>query len=166
MKQLKANDYVSLTRNYLKNYTYYAQYINNVYESVKDIDRQLADESIKTMDYTGNTRGGTKELTAVESAASRRILLEEEKRKLLSDALFVEAVVSRVSNTLLRLNPEEQGLLRGFYFDRLGYQAIARKYAYTERWCRVLIRRAESKMALMLFGPKATDPINFISTNA
>lgn len=164
MMKLKANDYISVTRSYLKRYNLYAQYLNNVKEEVRDIDRQLASESIRVSGYGADHGGSSSGLTVVESAAGRRILLEEEKSRLLNDALMLESLMTRLTNAMLRLTPEEQGMIRGFYIDGLGYESLSRRYSYSERWCRKLLRGAEEKLAVMMFGPGAGEAVKFLRT--
>lgn len=68
MKHIRANDYINTMRNYLKNYNYYMQYLSNARETVKDIDRQLATESIKVSRYGNEAGGGSSDgLTLVEN---------------------------------------------------------------------------------------------------
>ncbi len=166
MKQLRANDYINTMRNYLKNYNYYTQYLSNVKESVKDIDRQLSGESIKISKYGNEQTGaGQSGLTVVEKSVSNRMNLELEKQELLSSSLEVESLMTRINNTLLRLPLEEQEIIRGFYMEELSYGKLALRYSYSERWCRKRIRLAEEKMAFMMFGPKATESVSFIDTD-
>lgn len=165
MMKLIANDYISVTRSYLKNYNYYSQYLNNVREEVRDIDRQLASESIRTTGYGNDGGGCSPGLTGVEAAAGKRILLEEEKIRILNGALAVESLLTRLTNAMLRLAPEEQGMIRGFYFDGIGYALLSQRYSYSERWCRRLIRDAEKKLAVMMFGPRAGEAVKFLRTS-
>ena len=166
MKQIRANDYINTMRNYLKSYNYYAQYLSNVKESVKDIDRQLSAESIKIARYGNDPAGaGQSGLTTVEQSASIRMSLEMEKQELLNSSLEVESLMARINNTLLRLPLEEQELIKGFYIEGLSYGKLALRYCYSERWCRKRVRLAEEKMAFMMFGPKATESVSFIDTD-
>lgn len=169
MKHIRANDYINTMRNYLKSYNYYTQYLNNVQESVKDIDRQLATESIRVSRYGDEAGGGSSGsggLALVERSAEVRIQLEQEKQDLLNGSLAVESLVTRITNTMQRLSPEEQGLVREFYIDKQTYESMARTHICSPRWCRKRLRLAEEKMALMMFGPRATDSIRFLETGA
>ena len=78
---LNSNDYVKLTRDYLKNYSCYMDYVEKAFARCDEIDLELADESIKTTTY-GLEQGGGSELTPVERAASRRMKLKSEKANL------------------------------------------------------------------------------------
>lgn len=162
MEKLRANDYVSITKKYLREYHLYTQYLNNARATLADIDRQLTTESIKTSRFGGQPGGGMSELNAVEAAASKRIDLEK-KRQMVCDEMFsVERIVSYIKGSLPKLAPEKQKLIKGFYFDRLPYKELAKQNAYCEQWCRKLIRQAEREMAIMIFGIKAGSNIGFI----
>lgn len=167
MKHIRANDYINTMRNYLKSYNYYMQYLNNAREAVKDIDRQLATESIKVSRYGNEAGGGGSDgLTLVEKSASLRIRLEQEKQDLLSSSLAIESLMARITNTMQRLSPEEQRIVREFYIEEQTYESMARTHICSPRWCRKRLRLAEEKMAFMMFGPRATDSIRFIETGA
>lgn len=167
MKHIRANDYINTMRNYLKNYNYYMQYLSNARETVKDIDRQLATESIKVSRYGNEAGGGSSDgLTLVEKSASLRIKLEREKQDLLSSSLAIESLMTRITNTMQRLSPEEQRIVREFYIEEQTYESMARTHICSPRWCRKRLRLAEEKMALMMFGPRAADSIRFIETGA
>lgn len=162
MKGFKANDYLSATRGYLKRYNLYAQYLNNVKDSVDEINSRLATESIRASRYGTDPGGGSSDLSAVEMAASERILLEQEKENLTGNALEVERLMQRVSSTISTLPEDEQAILRGHYMDGRNCTQLALANNYSERWCRKLLRQAEDKMAVMLFGPKAAEDVYFI----
>ncbi len=162
MKHFKANDYLSTTRNYLRRYNLYAQYLNNVKDSVDEINSRLATESISVSRYGTDPGGGGSGLTAVERAASERILLEQERIDLAENAVEVERLMHRVASTLSTLPEEEQALLRGHYMDGMSCAQLAYNKNYSERWCRKLLRQAEGKMAVMLFGPKAAQDVYFL----
>lgn len=167
MKHIRANDYINIMRNYLKSYNYYMQYLNNAREAVKDIDRQLATESIKVSRYGNEAGGGGSDgLSLVEKSASLRIQLEQEKQDLLSSSLAIESLMARITNTMQRLSPEEQKIVREFYLEEQTYESMARTHICSPRWCRKRLRLAEEKMALMMFGPRATDSIRFLETGA
>ncbi len=167
MKHIRANDYINTMRNYLKSYKYYMQYLNNAREAVKDIDRQLATESIRGSRYGNEAGGGGGDgLALVEKSALLRIKLEREKQDLLSSSLAIESLVTRITNTMQRLSPEEQRIVREFYLEEQTYESMARTHICSPRWCRKRLRLAEEKMALMMFGPRATDSIRFLETGA
>lgn len=162
MKKFKANDYLGVTRSYLRRYNLYAQYLNNVKDSVDEIDSRLATESISVSRYGTDPGGGGSELSAVERAAAERIILEQEKNELANNASEVMRLMHRVSSTISTLPEEEQAILRGHYLEGRSCTQLAMVNNYSERWCRKLLRQAESKMAVMLFGPKAAEDIFFI----
>lgn len=162
MKKFKANDYLSTTRNYLRCYNLYAQYLNNVKDSVDEINSRLATESISVSRYGNDPGGGGSELSAVERAAAERILLEQERNDLSGNAVEVERLMHRVASTICTLPAEEQAILRGHYLEGRSCTQLAMLNNYSERWCRKLLRQAEGKMAVMLFGPKAAEDVYFI----
>lgn len=161
MEKLRADDYVSITKKYLKEYYLYIQYLNNTKAALADINRQLNTESIKTSRFgerPGYTRG---KASSVELAANKRIELENRREVLHNEMLSAERIVSCISGSLPKLDAEKQTLIKGFYFDHLSYKELARQHSYCEKWCRNLIRQAEREMAVMIFGVRASSNIDF-----
>ena len=67
------NDYVKLTKDYLRNYPYYKQAVENMTDDIEEIKVRLADESPKTPSYGLETGGGHSELNATAFFVLRNV---------------------------------------------------------------------------------------------
>lgn len=158
---LNSNDYVTLTRGYLKNYNKYRDYVEKAFARCDEIDLELADESIKTTTY-GLDQGGGSELTPVERAASMRIQLESEKAELQNKANLVKSFLSNLLWGIGKLDTEDKVLISKLYFRHLSTYEISKEMHITSRWVCMQARQAEKKLAVLLFGKAAEQEIYFL----
>lgn len=158
---LNSNDYVKLTRDHLKNYNKYTDYVEKAFARCDEIDLELADESIKTTTY-GFDQGGGSELTPVERAASMRIQLESEKTDLQNKANLVKSFLSNLLWGIGKLDTEDKVLISKLYFRHLSTYEISKEMHITSRWVCMQARQAEKKLAVLLFGKAAEQEIYFL----
>lgn len=158
---LNSNDYVTLTRGYLKNYNKYRDYVEKAFARCDEIDIELADESIKTTTY-GLDQGGGSELTPVERAASMRMQLESEKADLQNKANLVKSFLSNLLWGIGKLDTEDKVLISKLYFKHLSTYEISKEMHITSRWVCMQARQAEKKLAVLLFGKAAEQEIYFL----
>ena len=158
---LNSNDYVKLTRDYLKNYSKYRDYVEKAFARCSEIDLELADESIKTTTY-GLEQGGVSELTPVERAASMRMKLKSEKADLQNKANFVKAFLAKLLTNIGKLDVEDKVLISKLYFRHLSTLEISKEMHITTRWVCMQARQAEKKLAVLLFGKAAEQEIYFL----
>ena len=158
---LNSNDYVKLTRDHLKNYNKYMDYVDKAFARCDEIDLELADESIKTTTY-GLEQGGGSELTPVERAASMRIQLESEKTDLQNKANLVKSFLSNLLWGIGKLDTEDKVLISKLYFKHLSTYEISKEMHITSRWVCMQARQAEKKLAVLLFGKAAEQEIYFL----
>lgn len=159
---LNSNDYVKLTRDHLKNYNHYTDYVEKAFARCDEIDLELADESIKTTTYGLEQGGGGSELTSVERAASMRMRLKSEKEDLQTKANFVKAFLSNLLTNIGKLDTEDKVLISKLYFRHLSTLEISKEMHITSRWVRMQARQAEKRLAVLLFGKAAEQEIYFL----
>lgn len=158
---LNSNDYVTLTRGYLKNYNKYRDYVEKAFARCDEIDIELADESIKTTTY-GLDQGGGSEFTPVERAANRRMQLKSEKADLQNKANLVKSFLSNLLWGIGKLDTEDEVLISKLYFRHLSTYEISKEMHITSRWVCMRARQAEKKLAVLLFGKAAEQEIYFL----
>ncbi len=158
---LNSNDYVKLTKDYLKNYNRYMDYVEKAFARCDEIDLELADESIKTTTY-GLERGGGSELTPVERAASTRMKLKSEKADLQNKANLVKSFLSNLLTNIGKLDTEDKVLISKLYFRHLSTYEISKEMRITSRWVCMQARQAEKRLAVLLFGEAAEQEIYFL----
>lgn len=159
---MQANDYVSTTIRYLRNYNLYQQFVTNTTLEIEDIKRRLAEEPLKIANYGTGNAGGASELTCTESSAEQRLKLLERIQKLAFDLQEVKSLLNRIDRSMAHLSDEGRTAIVIFYMNNNGYEAVARKLNYSVRWSRTITKKAVEQLAIMLFGISAEKDILFI----
>ena len=162
MKRFAYNDYYKLTKTHLKNYSLYEKAIENLEQSMKDMEQNLQSESVKTATYGTDARGGEASLTATEFAAQKRMELEASYAEMQADHRKLEQMYKRLQRALATLTEEEQETIKLFYLQRLGYAGMARQLCYSERTCQRRVKEATQVVAMLLFGTRAMPSVLFI----
>lgn len=156
------NDYIKLTREYLRNLVYYAEAVKNLTGEIEDIEKELGGVSIKSPGL-GDAGGGTPELNTVEQAVDDRVRLADRYQRLVFERARLQQQIDKVQSAVGKLPDEEREAVRLFYFDRLGYRCMARALYDSERTCRRRVYSATNSIAFMLFGERSERNIAFIS---
>ncbi|MBR2215979.1 MAG: hypothetical protein IJ849_09505 [Selenomonadaceae bacterium] len=158
----KYNDYLKLTKDYLRNYPYYKQAVKSITEDITDIRERLALESPKTAKYSTESGGGYSELNGVEQAANKRMWLERRCDELQENRRALQRQTEKVDAAVNALSTEEQKIIQLFYFEGLTHQALAERIHLSERSSRRRVKKATDSIALMLFGLDAQKTFFFI----
>ena len=159
----KYNDYLKLTKDYLKNFAFYRQAITSISEDIEDIQRQLATESIKAPAYGSDTAGGFNELNGTERAAENRIRLTRVSKELQENCRVLKRQMNKVTAAIDTLPVEEQEAIRLYYMERLNYYAMSERLHLSERSCKRRVSHATHNIALMLFGLTARRDVFFVA---
>lgn len=159
----KYNDYLKLTKDYLKNFAYYRQAINSISEDIEDIRKQLATESIKAPAYGSDTSGGFNELNGIERAAENRIRLTKVSEELQENCRVLERQMKKVTAAINTLPEDERQAVQMYYMDRMTYGVISEKLHLSERSCKRRISKATRSIAFMLFGLTANRNVFFVT---
>lgn len=152
------NDYVRMTRDYLKNYTRFKATIENLQNDLAAIEQELKEFPIQTVQYDKAGAGGPSELTPVERAAEKRQALEEQARQCEYEKARIELLIRKIDRSLACLPEEQQKLIREHYFQRKTWIAISHEMYLTADWASEKARRAVKDMAFTMFGEKALPP--------
>lgn len=156
------NDYIKLTKGYLKNLSYYEVAVANMTDDVKEIEESLKDVCTKVSKYEQNP-GGFTELAAVESEVENRA--EQASRfKLRAKELHkMQLQVKKLRRCIDNLSKEEKDALKLFYTYKFSYEDMADELNVSERTCKRRVETGTKAVAIMLFGDKAGDKIMFAS---
>lgn len=156
------NDYLKLTKDYLREYETYKAGVKAITQTVCDLRRGLAGQTIKTVKYDDVPGGGGAGLNSVEQAAETRIhdkarlaVLEQELERL-------KMQVQRIGFALAALEGEEMTIVEMFYFQRLGYAVMATRIHASERTCRRRVHDVTQKIALLIFGIRTKEKVMFL----
>lgn len=156
------NDYLILTRNYLRKYPQLQQMTRTLLETIDEIDLELQDESIKTASYGPEAGGSMSELNGTEQAASNRLQLDQRRRELITCWRRVSGLCHRLAAALDDLPEKERQCIELFFFQGYTYERMARVLYSSERTCRRGIQHAVTHIAVRLFGVQAEDEVIFV----
>ncbi len=159
------NDYMRLTKSYLKSYVYYQQALENIAQGIKEKEMELNSEPVKITNYGKDMGGVPSELNSTELAADRRILLEREKTAMLQDFKRLKNHVAKLNKAISLLPEDERQAIELYYVQRVRYDSMAKTLYCSERWCKAKVNKGLRSISLMLFGIKAYDTVSFIQSN-
>lgn len=158
------NDYIKLTRDYLRNIGYYRIAVANMNSDIKDLESQMQDVPVKITDYGPMPGGGGgAELNGVERAAESQIMAEDDYLRKTSEMKQLSRQIDRLETCIDNLPPDEQKAVKLFYIDRLSYGELAGAMGWSERTVRRRVNSGTRAVAVMLFGPKAEKTVQFVA---
>ena len=158
---MEYNDYLQLTRKYLRNYSIYLEAVENLTRRLRDIEVELGTVSIASPTLDGGS-GGKGELTSVEREADRRIERRDQYDELFHERAQLRRQLQKVKNAMDALPEEECDAIRLFFFENKNYEAITRLRHWSTATCKRRINGAVRKVALMLFGQQAAQVVAFV----
>lgn len=162
-KIYKHNDYITLTKSYLREYPSLKSAERNLLELIDGIDLELQDVSVKAAAYGVDHAGGAKDLTDTEQAADKRLHLTHRRWELIQYWRRVSSLCKRIDTALTALSSDDRQLMQSYYFDRIGYTEVSRVMHSSERSCRRRVQQVTTQVASMLFGPFAKEQVMFVS---
>ena len=146
------NDYVGMTRRYLKSYKQFQITIENLSEDINAQKQLLNSFSVPISRYGDEPGGGTSELNQVEAAAYHR---DETKKKILElegNIAELERILHKLDRAMEGLGEQDKDIIKSYYIEGDSWQQIGHKNYYTEKWARDRGNRALKDMAFMIFG--------------
>lgn len=152
------NDYIGITRQWLRRYNDFYLAINSMKADVSVLSQQLVtndDMAAPIAKYTGMPGGGNPALNSVESSTARRLEKERQIKRIKNDIAELERVVAKIDRAISSLDRESADIIRLYYLDKRSWVEIAAKYHYSEEWTRKKSNKAIRRMALIIFGVKA-----------
>ena len=146
-------DYIRETKRLLQNYNKMKVAALNLTEEIKAQEMLLRDESIASIRY-GDDRisGGTRELTATEAAAVRRLKFEGHIADMRIRRDEIERTIRAIERAVESLDDEDVELVQGRYMRGQSWIEIADVLNYTEKWAKEKGGKVLRDVALMLFG--------------
>lgn len=156
------NDYLRLTRGYLKNLPIYQQAAENLQLEIADEEAALKQITPRAVSY-GTVGGGTGELTPTEQAVDGRQKSRLRCQQLRQEHIALRHQCDRIERALKILPPEEMEAVDLIYFKHFSYTDMSRRTYTSARTCRRRLNSAVQKVAVMLFGLQAEENILFIS---
>lgn len=161
----KYNDFIRLTKSYLREIDYYRQSVVMLKDKSEEISTKLEGISAKIPAYA-ETISGHSELTQVEAETSKRIELEKSLTHCLDDLNGLKRHINRLESCIDTLDGREQEMIRLYYREKMTYEELAERIGWSSRTCMRRVQDATRHIALMLFGEKSKDNILFLEDKA
>ena len=146
------NDYVGMTKRYLKSYNQLRITARNLDEDIEASQAMLQDESVAISRSGGEMGGGSGELNAVESAANRRMKIQADIVEMQRNKTEIERVLRKVDRALEGLGDADRDLVQGHFIDGYSWGQLGNKAYCTEKWARDKGNKALKEVAFMVFG--------------
>ena len=156
----ECNDYLQLTRKYLRNYCYYCEAIKNLTQELDDIQAGLRAVSIASPGFGAG--GGRGDMTPTERETDLRIEQKNKYMELACERTTLRQQTEKLKSAMGKLPKEEQEAIRLFFFEGMDYSAITRVQPWSLRTSQRRVNEAVHKVALMLFGTRATQNVAFV----
>lgn len=150
------NDYIRLTKGYLRNLVYYQVAISNMKEDLKEMEDSLGD--VKIASYEANP-GGQNELNGVESRADKAIRCKEQAKQVHK----LERQVQKLERCIEQLPSDQKEAVRMYYLYRQSYDEMVSSLHISHSTCRRRVNSGTKAVAMMLFGERAGEQIQFAS---
>ncbi len=150
------NDYIRLTKGYLRNMVYYQVAISNMKEDLKEMEDSLGDAKIAS--YEANP-GGQNELNGVESRADKAIRYKEHAKQVQK----LERQVQKIERCIDNLPPDQKDAVKMYYLYRQSYDEMVSSLHISHSTCRRRVNGGTKAVAMMLFGERAGEQIQFAS---
>ena len=157
------NDYIKLTKNYLRNMGYYQVAVANMTDDIQDMAEDLKEISAKIANYEQNAGGGSGELNAVESAAARRVEQADAYKQQVYELQKLQRQVRKLERCIDSLPKDEKEAVRLYYIHKLSYDDMVDSLHVSHSTCKRRIKSGTRAVAIMLFGDKAGNRIQFAS---
>lgn len=150
------NDYIRLTKGYLRNLVYYRVAISNMSEDIAEDAESIG--AAKIASYETNP-GGASELNGVEASAEKSMHCSEQMRQLSK----LQRQVRKLEKCMENLPPEEKEAVQLFYLYRQTYEQMSSSLHISISTCRRRVSKGTKAVAVMLFGERAGEQIQFAS---
>ena len=149
------NDYVNLTRGYLKSYAELERMRDYWQKDTQEKAQELNGVSVAIARYGDNPGGGTGELSPTERAAAKRLLQKKELAARHHDIQEIERLHKDISNCLMAMHEDDARILKAHYIDGQSWYDLADEEGYSYSAIRQKGKRALHSLAKYLFGLKA-----------
>ena len=149
------NDYIVLTREYLRRYKQLLKMRETWLAEIKELDAELATVHIASSKYGTEPPTGEPELNATEASADKRLRISEQKQRRLKDCQEIERLTSKIQAGLDAMPEDVSSILTSHYIDRVQWDTIAYNRGYSYQGIRKRGSRGIKHLAEYLFGLKA-----------
>ncbi|WP_027406178.1 hypothetical protein [Anaerovibrio sp. RM50] len=151
------NDYVSLTKRYLKNYNQFKVSVENMKEDIRSLEESIEKSlnvSAPIAKYGDEPSGGTGELNSVERAADQLVQMKNRLCVIKTDMNELSKRILKIDRALSGLKKRDAEIINERYFYGCSWEQIGDKHCCTAKWARDCGGEAVKQIAFMMFGMK------------
>ncbi len=152
----KYNDYINVTRRWLRYYNKFKAAIDGMNEDLRMLETLLKeDEAAPVAHYGDSPVGGESELNSVEKAVERRMKQRQQISQIKADLAELKRIVSRVGIALETLDDDSREIIQERFIDGYSWEQVGIRHHMSESGIRKKGNRILGDLALVIFGIKA-----------
>ena len=152
------NDYLILTREYLKGYKRLTEMRKGWIAEMGDAQRELASVPVAVSKYGDEPGGGSGDSSPTERLAARRMVLRERYAVREKDVTEIARLDALLRRAFAALGEEDARILRSHYINGATWYDIGDELGYSYQGIRKKGSRALHALAQYIFGLKAARP--------
>ena len=150
------NDYVIAVREYLRRYTEFTTYMDNLRADISDLESQLSLLPAPRVSSLSPAPGRCgEEITPAEREYMKREAMQERLTTLQQELAELEPLINRLNRSLDALEYAEHEIILRRMIHGESWLIIAGDLNISESMCRRKGKYAVEKVAGMMFGPRA-----------
>lgn len=158
MAYAENNDYIDLTKKYLRKYHVFQLTAKALEDDIKSKENILSaslDLGAAIAKYGDTPAGGNSELNEVEAACERHLKMEADVQNMKNDLSALQSRMAKI-RTALGVNDDiVRHIVEDYYMNGYSWEQVSCMYNYSPRWCREKAKKAVRDMAVVIFGMKA-----------
>ena len=152
------NDYLLLTRGYLKDYKRLMDMRKGWIAEMNDTQRELASVPVAVSKYGNEPGGGSGESSPTERLAARRMALQQKYGMRQKDVAEIARLEALLYHAFEAIGKEDARILKSHYIDGATWYDIGDELGYSYQGIRKKGSRALRDLAQYIFGLKAARP--------
>lgn len=152
------NDYLLLTRGYLKDYKRLTEMRKGWIAEMGDAERELASVPVAISRYGDEPCGGSGDSSPTERLAARRMALQQKYGMRQKDVAEIARLEALLHHAFEAIGEEDARILKSHYISGATWYDIGDELGYSYQGIRKKGSRALHALAQYIFGLKAARP--------
>lgn len=157
------NDYIKLTRDYLKHYNSFLASADCLRERIAAAKEELGEKPAAAIaKYGGQLQGGYSELNGVESEVARNMAVRDKISQYETDLRILEHKIKQIDIAMSVLDDIDKRIVKECYINHRYYYQVGEIVGLSEKWTAQRAQRSVKEMTSVLFGHKAVQGSLFV----
>lgn len=145
------NDYVNVTKQYLKNYNQFRTTIENLKQGIEETKQECVPVA-PIASYSDMPRGAASELNSVESNASANMMRMNTIIAMERDIERIEKLLDKLTRSIDSLSAEDKRLIEDVFIKCKTWREVSESRYISEKWAREKTNAVVKDIARMMFG--------------